>query len=314
MKGERRAAVGDKSMMSRRIFIKGVIGSVAALIGTGSYALGFEPMFRLQTQRYAVTPPSWPKGLNLRIAVVADLHVGEPHLPMARLNHIVDVTNDLEADLIVLLVDFAAGHRFVTRQIGIRESAPVISRLKAPLGVYSILGYHDWWDDHEVQRSGAGPTLTAQLLPHFGIPVLENDVVRLDKDGQEFWLAGLGDQLAFPQGRGQFIGVDDLSGTLAKVTDAAPVILLAHEPDIFVEVFNRVALTLSGHTHGGQLRLFGYSPNVPSRYGNRFAYGHVVEDGRNLIVSGGGLGTSVLPIRFGVPPEIVVVQLGEEQS
>ena len=71
----------------------------------------------------------------------------------------------------------------------------------------------------------------------------------------------------------------------------------------------RVALTLSGHTHGGQVRLFGYSPIVPSGYGNRFAYGHVVETGRNLIVSG-GLGCSILPIRFGVPPEIVEVEIG----
>ena len=105
-----------------------------------------------------------------------------------------------------------------------------------------------------------------------------------------------------------FEGVDDLPGTLAKITDDAPVILLAHEPDIFSEVPNRVSLTLSGHTHGGQVRVFGYSPMVPSRYGNRYAYGHVVEDDRHLIVSG-GLGCSILPVRIGVPPEIVMVDV-----
>ena len=68
-------------------------------------------------------------------------------------------------------------------------------------------------------------------------------------------------------------------------------------------------MTLSGHTHGGQVRLFGYSPIVPSRYGNRFAYGHVVETDRNLIVSG-GLGCSIMPVRFGMPPEIVEVVVG----
>jgi hypothetical protein len=300
-------------MLNRRTFLRGLFGSLAALVGTGGYAFGIEPVFRLHTQRYALRPSSWPEGLNLRIAVLADLHVGEPQVPMARLNHIVDVTNDIEADLIVLLGDFAAGHRFVTRPIGIRESAPALGRLKAPLGVYSILGNHDWWDDHEAQVTGAGPTLTAQVLPDWGIPVLENDVVRLDKGGQPFWLAGLGDQLAFPLGRKQFKGVDDLPGTLSKITDAAPIVLLAHEPDIFVKVPGRVALTLSGHTHGGQVRLLGYSPNVPSLYGNRFAYGHVLEHDRNLIVSG-GLGTSVLPIRFGVPPEIVIVELGGLQA
>ena len=86
-------------------------------------------------------------------------------------------------------------------------------------------------------------------------------------------------------------------------------ILLAHEPDIFPRVPARVALTLSGHTHGGQVRLFGYSPVVPSRYGNRYAYGHIIEDNRHLIVSG-GLGCSILPVRLGCPPEIVMVELG----
>ena len=76
------------------------------------------------------------------------------------------------------------------------------------------------------------------------------------------------------------------------MTDGSPIILLAHEPDIFPDVPGRVSLTLSGHTHGGQVRLFGYSPVVPSRFGNRYAYGHVVEDDRHLIVSG-GLGFSI---------------------
>ena len=101
----------------------------------------------------------------------------------------------------------------------------------------------------------------------------------------------------------------NLPGTLAQVTNDAPVILLAHEPDIFPEVPARVALTLAGHTHGGQVRLFGYSPKVPSQFGNRFAYGHVVEGGRQMIVSG-GLGLSVLPVRLGVPPEVLLVELG----
>jgi predicted MPP superfamily phosphohydrolase len=151
------------------------------------------------------------------------------------------------------------------------------------------------------------------MLERVGIPVYENDAVRLSKDGHALWLAGLGDQMAFIRGRRKrawrtFEGVDDLSGTLAKVSDDAPVVLLAHEPDVFPRVPERVALTLSGHTHGGQVRVFGYSPMVPSRYGNRYAYGHMVEDNRHLIVSG-GLGCSILPVRIGVPPEIVMVDV-----
>ena len=100
----------------------------------------------------------------------------------------------------------------------------------------------------------------------------------------------------------------DLTATLAKVTDDAPVILLAHEPDVAMRVPSRVALQLSGHTHGGQVRLFGWSPVVPSRYGERFVYGHT-RTNCDVIVSG-GLGCSIMPFRLGVPPEIVLVTLG----
>lgn len=143
--------------------------------------------------------------------------------------------------------------------------------------------------------------------------MLENDVVRLEKDSKGFWIAGLADQIALlpdrAKGREGLTGLDDLPGTLAKVGDSDPIILLAHEPDIFPKVPRRVSLTLSGHTHGGQVRLFGYSPVVPSAYGNRYAYGHVVENDRNLIVSG-GLGFSIAPLRFGVRPEILQIDLG----
>ena len=92
------------------------------------------------------------------------------------------------------------------------------------------------------------------------------------------------------------------------MTDDAPVILMAHEPDIFPHVPDRVALTVSGHTHGGQIRMLGYAPVVPSRFGNRYVYGHIVEQKRHLIVSA-GLGCSGLPVRFGATPEIVMIEL-----
>ncbi|MBS0243669.1 MAG: metallophosphoesterase [Proteobacteria bacterium] len=158
-----------------------------------------------------------------------------------------------------------------------------------------------------------GPVAGRRELERFGVPVYENDGVRLVKGGEPFWLLGLGDQIAFLGRRlarhRRFRGVDDLPGTLAKATDNAPIVLMAHEPDIFPKVPSRVALTISGHTHGGQVRLLGYSPIVPSIFGNRYAYGHVVEGGRDLIVSG-GLGVSMLPVRFGVPPEILLIELG----
>jgi predicted MPP superfamily phosphohydrolase len=177
--------------------------------------------------------------------------------------------------------------------------------------VHAILGNHDWWLDKGAQAAGCSPVFVRRTLERIGIPVYENDAVRLSHKGHSFWLAGLGDQLALRatcSGRRCYRGVDDLAGTLAKATDDAPVLLLAHEPDVFPRVPDRVSLTLAGHTHGGQVRLFGYSPVVHSRYGNRYAYGHVIEDGRQLVVSG-GLGCSILPVRFGVPPEIVLIEL-----
>jgi len=140
--------------------------------------------------------------------------------------------------------------------------------------------------------------------------VLENTAVRLAKDGKPFWLLGLGDQCGLGGTTDSGTGQDDLPGTLAQIDDDAPAILLAHEPDIFADAPERIALTISGHTHGGQVRIPGYGALVvPSRYGRRYVYGHIVEDHRHLVVSA-GLGTSGLPVRFGTPPEIVVITMG----
>lgn len=278
-------------------------------VGLASYAFGIEPLWRLGITRYHIVPPAWPNGMTLRMAVLADLHACEPYMPIARIEEIVRITNRLEADIVVLLGDFTAGHRFTTSTVPAADWARVLRGLKAPLGVHSILGNHDWWDDRTAQRTRHGPIIARRALEGVGIPVYENDAVRLQHGSTGFWLAGLADQLAIMNGRGRFAGLDDLPGTLAKITDAAPVILLAHEPDIFPKVPARVSLTLCGHTHGGQVRLLGWSPVVPSSFGNRYAYGHVVENGRNLIVSG-GLGCSILPVRFGVPPEIVMLEIG----
>ena len=303
----------ERPAFTRRGVLKGVGAFVLSGVALAGYAFGIEPRYRLTTTRYALTPPNWPRDLKLKIAIVADVHAGEPYMPLSRIAEIVARTNALKPDLTLLLGDYAASHKWQTRRIPVGEWAAVLKDLQAPLGVHAVLGNHDWWDDPTAQKTRRGPVLGHRALEHAGIPVYENSAVRLMHRGQPFWLAGLGDQVAFPGprvgNRRTFTGVDDLAGTLAKVTDDAPVILLAHEPDIFPKVPARVALTLSGHTHGGQVRLFGYSPIVPSEYGNRYAYGHIVEDGRHLLVSG-GLGCSILPVRFGVPPEIVVLDLG----
>ena len=299
-------------MISRRAFLKGAGAFFASGFGVGGYAFGVEPR-RLAVTRYNVMPARWPAGLKLRIAALADIHACEPWMSVERIEQIVDQTNRLGADLIVLLGDFAAGHRYVTQSVAPEAWSAALSGLRAPLGAHAVMGNHDWWDDATAQRRGRGPVIGRRALEKNGVPVYENDAVRLKKDGIPFWLAGLGDQLALlgskHWGRRRIRGVDDLPATLAKVTDDAPLILLAHEPDVFPKVPPRVSLTLSGHTHGGQVRLFGYAPVIPSRYGSRYAYGHVAEQERHLVVSG-GLGCSIMPVRLGMPPEIVLVDVG----
>jgi predicted MPP superfamily phosphohydrolase len=212
--------------LSRRTFLKTCFGSAAAMAGMGAYALGFEPAYRLRIQPYAPVLPRWPEDLPLSIAVIADLHIGEPYMPLRRVEEIVAAANAVKPDLVLLLGDYAAGHRFVTRPVPLRDFAAVMRQLQAPLGTYAILGNHDWWDDPAAQANRRGPIVVHRELERAGIPVLENGAVRLRKDGRAFWLLGLGDQHAF-LGR-PLTGVHDLTSTLAHLTDEAPAILLAH--------------------------------------------------------------------------------------
>ena len=287
-------------MITRRALVRAGAGLALGGLAPAAYGFGIEPGWRLEVTPYRLSLPGWPAGLRLRIAVLADLHVGEPYMGLGRIRRIVDTANDLKPDLIVMLGDYHASFRFISREVTPDDACMALARLAAQLGRWAILGNHDYWHGALIWRGA---------LARAGVALLENRAVRLSQDGFGFWLAGLASMLAIRLGRGAFFGLHNLRGTLAQVTDDAPVILLAHEPDLFPEVPARVALTLAGHTHGGQVRLLGYSPRVPSQFGNRFAYGHVVEGGRQMIVSG-GLGLSVLPVRLGVPPEVLLVELG----
>lgn len=296
-------------MITRRGFFRWTGRMVLGGIALGGYGVGIEPLLRRLITRYRPQPPLWPADLKLTIAVVADIHAVEPWMPVGRIRSIVDQTNGLGADVIVLLGDFVSSMRFRYGAVAPAAWADELARLTAPLGVHAVLGNHDYWSDREALRRRDGRTIAGDALKAVGIPVYLNEAVRIVKDGRPFWLAGLGDQVAYPLGRRNYLGVDDLDKTLAAITDDAPAILLAHEPDVFAHSSDRFALTLSGHTHGGQIRLLGYAPVVPSQFGNRYVYGHIVENDQHLIVSG-GLGCSGIPVRFGSPPEIVVVELG----
>jgi len=290
--------------LSRRGLLKaglGLTGFASILMPSAAAYAAAEAANDLVVTNYRLSPASWRKGQKLTITAIADIHAGGPNMGIARVRQVVDTAQALKSDLIVILGDYFATHRFVTEVVPPAAWSAELARLRAPLGVHAILGNHDWWHGVEAVR---------QAFANIRVPLMENDALHLGKEGERFWLLGLGDQIAYQIAPSQFRGVDDLPGTLARVTTDDPVILLAHEPDIFTEVPGRVALTLSGHTHGGQIRL-PFVPPVwaPSEYGARFAYGHVVERNRHLIVSG-GLGCSKVPLRLGVPPEILRIELG----
>lgn len=244
----------------------------------------------LRNESYELALPQWPVACDgLRIAVLADLHVGSPFNGLGKLDAIISMTRRAEPDLILLAGDFVihgvAGGRFTPPE----EIAAALRGLSAPLGVWAVLGNHDWWFDATRVRSA---------LESVGIPVLEDAATRLSSDSCTFWLVGISD---FWEGR------HDVGSALAQVTDPSPVVAFTHNPDVFPYVPARVDLTIAGHTHGGQvyLPLVG-RPIVPSQYGERYAIGHVVEQGRHLFVSS-GLGTSIIPVRFLVPPEVSVL-------
>jgi uncharacterized protein len=288
-------------MIGRRGVLAGLGGVAAAgVIGAG-YGFGIEPFLRLAVQRHRVAPAGWPAGLALRVVLLADLHAGAPLMDEARIERIVAAANALDPDLTLLLGDYGPSIRLVSRVLAHADVARRLSALRARHGVFAINGNHDWWEDREAMRIGRGavPSI-ARALEGAGIPVLRNAVRRAGP----VLVGGLDSSWAFGLRR----GAEDVPRLMEQVAGDAPLLLMAHEPDMFDALPARVAATFSGHTHGGQVRLMGWSPVVPSRHGNRYAWGHVREGGRDLVVSG-GLGVSTLPVRFGVPPEITLVEL-----
>ena len=270
-------------------FVRPVLALLAFLsFGLAVWAFWWEPQ-RLVTRETQLALPCW-RAQPLRIGVVADLHVGSPFTGFEKLDRVVARVNAGRPDLIVLLGDFVVqgvkGGRFVPPEI----IAARLAYLRAPLGVFAVLGNHDWWLD--------APRV-AKSLRGVGIKVIDDTAVQLDHGGP-FWLVGVSD---FLEGR------HDVAGALGQVTNSAPILVITHNPDVFPLIPNRVCLTLAGHTHGGQvaLPLVGRLI-VPSRYGQRYAIGHIREKGKDLFVTS-GIGTSIIPVRFRVPPEIVFVEL-----
>jgi len=246
----------------------------------------------LRVSEYQIEIPDWPESFPvLKVAVIADLHVGAPFIGLDKVKEIVELTNDQKPDLILLPGDFVIQDVLGGEFIEPKETAKILAGLKAPLGVWGVLGNHDWWYDHkDVQEA----------LETVGIPMLEDTAVSMSHKGETFWLVGISDF---------YEGAHDMERAFSKVPRNAPFLAMTHTPDIFVEYPKRTGLLISSHTHGGQVNLpFLGRPVVPSCYGDRFASGLIVEDGKKMFVST-GIGTSIIPVRFRVPPEISILYI-----
>lgn len=227
---------------------------------------------------------------GLRIAVIADLHAGSPYIDARKIGEVVRQTMAAKPDLILLAGDYASDGVVGGHYIPIETIAAALKPLHAPLGVYAVLGNHDNWDD---------PAKTIAAFRRAGIPMLVNQGALIVRGGRPLWIAGIDDF---------YTGPSDYKAALRN----APVrraLCLTHSPDVFPLLPPTCLLTIAAHTHGGQVKLpfFGRLV-VPSHYGQRYAAGLVWEAARYLYVCT-GIGTSMLPVRFGVPPEITILDI-----
>ena len=275
----------------KKNLLKNILKTLIAIICSVLFITGFfiEPN-EIVVNKVTLKLDNWDKKFdNLKIAVISDIHAGAPFINPEKLEKIVELTNKEKPDLILFPGDFANGYVIGGKFIKPELVASILSKLKPKYGKIAVLGNNDWKYD--------GKRITLALEKE-KITVLENNAKELIINGKSLWIAGVADLIErFP----------DIDKALSKIKGKTPVLLLTHNPDVFPFVPHRVNLTIAGHTHGGQVNLpFVGRLIVPSGFGARYAYGYIHENNKDLYVSS-GIGTSILPVRFGVVPEIEIL-------
>lgn len=275
----------------RQYYLRAVLLCLLIAAPLVFWAFWYEPN-SLRVEAVTLEIPDWPANLNnFKIVALSDLHVGSPHITLDKVRRIVELSNEQQPDLTVLLGDYVIqgviGGKFAAPE----DFAPLLQTLQAKNGVYAVLGNHDWMLDG---------TRVTQALEQANVKVLTNATVKIETAQSPFWLVGVGDFFSHHQ---------DVEKSFATVNAPAPILAITHTPDIFLKFPPQVTLTLAGHTHGGQVNLPLLGRRVvPSNYGDKYAVGYVEENGKRIYVTS-GIGTSILPARFRVPPEIVVLTL-----
>lgn len=222
----------------------------------------------------------------LRIVQLSDSHANYFNMPPARVRRVVQQINALHPDLVVLTGDFAGSLLVEWPAMRLERALDPLGAIRAPLGVYAVLGNHDI------------PFWTQRVLARTPVKLLVSDWA----DAGPIILAGAESMAIAP----------DATGKLRRATERAPtgkpLIAISHEPDFFQSLPARAQLLIAGHTHGGQIILPFFGTRSISPFIDRHLRGLYREHGQTLVVSS-GLGTSVIPIRIGVPPEIVEINL-----
>lgn len=293
------AAAGTFALLRRRRLRRIAwvgLALFAVPYGLCVWAFLIEPRM-LVVRELEVVSPQWT-GPPLRIGVLSDPHVDGPHMGVERMRRVVARMNGQQPDVVLLLGDYAAGHepeamRAAPDRSRVRQGIAEFAGLKAPHGVIGVMGNHDaWYDERTIARALSGA----------GVTVVDNSAFEVRRRDGAFWVAGLAD-LESKEKR------SSVARALEAVPDDAPVVFLTHFPDPWPRVPDRVALTLAGHTHCGQVNLPVLGRLVhASRGSKRWPCGLYREGDRQLYVSG-GVGVSILPVRFRAPPEIALITL-----
>jgi uncharacterized protein len=279
-----------KSRWLRWVLVLAVLA--VAIIGKGYWNATRDPIVRLAT----LTVSDWPAGEPpLKLLLLSDTHVAGPDMPPERLARIVDTLNRLKPDLVLVAGDLISEKGLVATHIYTAEevTAP-LTRFKARLGTVVALGNHDHWYD---------PRAIEQALQKQGITVLKNSAIMRGPVS----IGGVDDD---------FSGHSDVPATFAALNalPKGPRLILSHSPDIVPELPSPVAAVFAGHTHCGQIVLPLLGPlTYVSRYKARFGCGAIDDIGQRVFV-GAGLGTSILPLRYGAPPDVWLVTLMPGQS